>query len=147
MCHCQPRAALAAAAAAFVFWIFCRPLSRSILLRDHPLRTHCHKVLPLDCLLTPLPSPPSWDPLNCLETGTLEASGPSPREDSGFIEGSRSFWSEFRDSSGGSWRGVEGGDCGTGRLNGKATQSACQCRRGGPRAPLHGSASPPYGSR
>ena len=36
---------------------------------DHnPLRAHCHKVLPLDCLLTPLPSPPSWDPLNCLET-------------------------------------------------------------------------------
>ena len=24
-------------------------------------------MLPLDCLLTPLPSPPSWDPLNCLE--------------------------------------------------------------------------------
>ena len=39
-------------------------------------------MLPLDCLLTPLPSPPSWDPLNCLETD-LEASGPSPRDSSG----------------------------------------------------------------
>ena len=56
-----------------------RPFSRSILLRDHPLRIHCHKVLPLDCLLTPLPSLPSWDPLNCLETGTRSFWTLSPR--------------------------------------------------------------------
>ena len=54
-------------------------LQSSILLRDHPPRTHCHKVLPLDCLLTPLRSPPSWDPLNCLETGTRSFWTLSPR--------------------------------------------------------------------
>ncbi len=82
------------------------------------LRTHCHKVLPLDCLLTPLPSPPSWDHLNCLETCTRSFWTLSPRR-VWIHRGSQKLLERVSRQFRGSWRGVEGGDCGTGRLNGE----------------------------
>ena len=48
-----------------------------VILRSGPIVTFC--TIPLDCLVTPLPRPPSWDPLNSFETRSRSFWALSPR--------------------------------------------------------------------